>query len=137
MKKIIILLLSTFLLTGCNLLKSDIMEDIDVYTTTYPNNYIIKYLYKDHSNIMSIYPSGVNFKEYTLSDKKINEFSKSDLFIFNSQDQDRKYAVSMINENEELKLIDTALGMNYTYSIEELWLNPYNYLMMAKNVKNS
>ena len=42
MKKIIILLLSTFLLTGCNLLKSDIMEDIDVYTTTYPNNYIIK-----------------------------------------------------------------------------------------------
>jgi len=137
MKKIIILLLSLFLLTGCNLFKSDIMEDIDVYTTTYPNNYIIKYLYKDHSTIFSIYPSGVNFKEYTLSDKKINEFSKSDLFIFNSQDQDRKYAVNMINENEELKLIDTALGMKYTYAIEELWLNPYNYLMMAKNVKNS
>lgn len=137
MKKIFILLLSIFLLTGCDLLKSDIMEDIDVYTTTYPSNYLIEYLYNDHSTIYSIYPSGVNFKEYELSDKKINEFSKSDLFIFNSQDQDRKYAVEMINNNNNLKLIDTALGMKYNYSIEELWLNPYNYLMMAKNIKDS
>jgi ABC-type Zn uptake system ZnuABC Zn-binding protein ZnuA len=43
----------------------------------------------------------------------------------------------MININKELKLIDSNLGMNYTHSIEELWLNPYNYLMMAKNIKNS
>ena len=43
----------------------------------------------------------------------------------------------MINENKNLKLIDTAYGMSYDYSIEELWLNPYNYLMMAKNVKDS
>ncbi len=137
MKKIIILLLSIFILTGCDVFKSDIMEDIDVYTTTYPTNYIINYLYGNHSTIYSIYPNGVNPEEYVLSDKKINEYSKSDLFIFNSQDQDRKYAVSMINKNEELKLIDTALGMKYTHAIEELWLNPYNYLMMAKNVKTS
>lgn len=137
MKKLFILLISMFLLTGCSLFKSDIMEDIDVYTTTYPINYIIKTLYGDHSTIYSIYPNGVNFQEYELSDKKINEFSKSDLFIFNSQDQDRNYAVSMINKNPELKLIDVALGMKYTYSIEELWLNPYNYLMMAKNTKTS
>ena len=137
MKKIFILLLSIFLLTGCDLLKSDIMEDIAVYTTTYPSNYLIKYLYNEHSTIYSIYPSGVNFKEYELSEKKIKEFSKSDLFIFNSQDQDRKYAVEMINNNNNLKLIDTALGMKYNYSIEELWLNPYNYLMMAKNIKDS
>lgn len=137
MKKIIILLLSIFTLTGCDLFKSDIMEDIDVYTTTYPTNYIINYLYGEHSTIYSIYPSGINLEEYELSDKKINEYSKSDLFIFNSQDQDRNYAVSMINKNEDLKLIDTALGMKYTYAIEELWLNPYNYLMMAKNIKTS
>ena len=39
------------------------------------------------------------------------------------------------HKNQNLKLIDTSLGMNYNYSIEELWLNPYNYLMMAKNIK--
>ncbi len=137
MKKIFILLLSIFLLTGCTLFKSDVMEDIDVYTTTYPTNYLINYLYKDHATIHSIYPSGVNFKEYELSDKKINEFAKSDLFVFNSQDIERDYAVKMINENKRLKLIDTAYGMKYTYAIQELWLNPYNYLMMAKNIKDS
>ena len=137
MKKIFVLLLSIFLLTGCSILKSDMMEDIDVYTTTYPTNYLVNYLYGNHATIHSIYPSGVNFKEYELSEKKINEFAKSDLFVFNSQDIERDYAVSMINENKNLKLIDTAYGMTYDYAIEELWLNPYNYLMMAKNVKRS
>ena len=135
--KILVLLISFFLLTGCSLFKTDIMEDIDVYTTTYPINYLTKYLYGNHSTIYSIYPSRLNFKDYELSDKKINEFAKSDLFIFNSLDQDRNYAVEMINKNRSLKLIDTAYGMKYNYSIEELWLNPYNYLMMAKNIKDS
>ena len=137
MKKVFILLLSIFLLTGCTLFKSDVMEDIDVYTTTYPISYLVNYLYSDHSTIHSIYPSGVNFKEYELSDKKMSEFAKSDLFVFNSQDIERDYAVKMINENRNLKLIDTAYGMTYDYSIEELWLNPYNYLMMANNIKDS
>ena len=137
MKKLFIILLSIFLLTGCSLFKSDVMEDIDVYTTTYPTNYLVTYLYGSHSTIHSIYPTGVNFKEYELSDKKINEFAKSNLFVFNSQDFERDYAIKMINENKNLKLIDTAYGMTYDYSIEELWLNPYNYLMMAKNVKDS
>ena len=137
MKKKFILLLSMFLLSGCSLFKSDAMEDIDVYTTTYPVNYLINYLYKENANIYSIYPSDVNFKEYQLSEKKLNEFAKSSLFVFNSQDIDRNYAVSMLNINSDLKLIDATLGMNYNNSIEELWLNPYNYLMMAKNIKNS
>lgn len=113
------------------------MEDITVYTTTYPLNYLTNYLYKDHSTISSIYPNGINFKDYTISDKKLTEFAKSDLFIFNSQDQDRDYAVKMLNKNKNLLLIDSAMGMNYTNSLEELWLNPYNYLMMAKNIKDS
>ena len=139
MKKIRLLgiLICVLLLTGCDLFKSDIMEDIDVYTTTYPTNYLIRYLYKDHATVHSIYPTGVNFKEYELSDKKINEYAKSDLFVFNSQDIERDYAVRMINENRNLKLIDAAYGMSYTNSLEELWLNPYDYLMMAKNIKDS
>ena len=137
MKKLFILLLSVFLLTGCSLFKSDAMEDIDVYTTTYTINYLVTSLYGEHATIHSIYPNGVNFKEYELSEKKINEFAKSDLFVFNSQDIESDYAIKMINENKRLKLIDTAYGMTYDYSIEELWLNPYNYLMMAKNVKDS
>ena len=134
--KILFIIVCLILLTGCSI-NSDVMDDIDVYTTTYPTNYIFTYLYGKHSTIHSIYPTGINFKEYELSDKKINEYAKSDLFVFNSQDIERDYAIRMINENKNLKLIDTAIGLTYNYSLEELWLNPYNYLMMAKNIKNT
>lgn len=136
MKKIFLLILSMFLLTGCDLFKSDAMDNINIYTTTYPVRYLINYLYGDNSTIYSIYPNGVNYKEYELSDKKLNEYAKSSLFVFSSLDIDRDYAVKMVNINSNLKLIDVSMGMEYDNSIEELWLNPYNYLMMAQNIKN-
>jgi zinc transport system substrate-binding protein len=139
MKKRIVFLLLIMLIftTGCDLFKSDVMEDIDAYTTTYPINYLLNSLYGEHATIHSIYPTGVNFKDYELSEKKLNEYAKSDLFVFNSRDIEREYAIDMVNENQSLKLIDTSYGMDYDYGIEELWLNPYDYLMMAKNIRDS
>lgn len=122
------------ILTGC-LFKRDSMEDIDIYTTIYPLNYLTTYLYGDYSRIHSIYPAGVEVSEFNLSDKKIKEYSESDLFIFNGLDKDRDYAVKMKNKNEDLKIIDTSLSVSYEYSVRELWLNPNNYIMMAQNLK--
>lgn len=138
LKKLIIfnlIILTILPLSGCNL-ESDNMKDINVYTTTYPINYLITSLYGKYSKVYSIYPNGVNLNEYKISDRKLEEYSKSDLFVFNSLDKDRDYAVKMINNNSKLKVIDASTGMNYENSIEELWLNPYNYLMMAENIKN-
>ena len=133
--KLFMLLISIFLLSGCNITK-DSMEDIEIYTTIYPIKYLIDSLYGTNSTIYSIYPSGVNTKDFKLSDKKLEEYSKTDLFVFNSLDRDREYAVKMINNNKNLKVIDVSMGMTYDNNITELWLNPYNYLMMAENTKN-
>lgn len=136
-KKIIILILGLFTLTGCKFnLNNDNMKDINIYTTIYPIRYLINSLYGDYSTIKSIYPSGVDPKDFELSDKKLTEYSKTDLFVFNSLDRDRDFAVDMINKNKKLKVIDVSMGMNYDYDISELWLNPYNYLMMAQNTKD-
>jgi len=124
-----------FCLTGCDL-NNDSMENIDIYTTTYPINYLINYLYGDYAKVYSIYPVGVDIDNYELSDRKIKEYSDSDLFVFNSLDIDRDYAVSMINKNKELKVIDVSMGMNYINSVEEIWLDPSNYLMLGKNLSN-
>ena len=130
-----ILILFTFTLSGCTFTK-DNMEDIDIYTTIYPVKYLIDSLYGEYSTINSIYPSGIDPVEYELSEKKMKEYANSDLFVFNSLDRDRDFAVDMINENKDLKIIDVSLGMTYENNIAELWLNPYNYLMMAQNTKN-
>ena len=135
LKKLSILLFIIFILTGCSTSKSN-MEDISIYTTTYPINFLINSLYEEHCKVYSIYPTGITLEDYELSDRKLEEYSKNDLFIFNSLDKDRDYAVKMINLNSKLKVIDVATGMNYEHNIEELWLNPNNYLMMAENIKD-
>ena len=135
-KKFLILALLIILITpGCSITK-DSMEDITIYTTIYPIKYLLDSLYDDNATINSIYPSGVDTNDYELSDKKLEEYSKTDLFVFNSLDKDRDYAVKMINKNKNLKVIDVSLGITYVDDITELWLNPYNYLMMAQNTKD-
>ena len=58
MKKIFTLIsmvLLSIISTGC--FKRDTLEDITIYTTTYPVEYITNYLYGEHSTIYSIYPN--------------------------------------------------------------------------------
>ncbi len=136
-KILIILIMTLTLLSGCKLnIDTDSMKDIKVYTTIYPIRYLIDSLYGTNSTIYSIYPSGVEPKDFQISDKKLEEYSQADLFVFNSLDKERDYAVKMINKNKKLKIIDVSMGMTYDNDVAELWLNPYNYLMMAQNTKN-
>ena len=136
-KKIFLIIVGLFLLTGCTFnLHNDNMKDITIYTTIYPIKYLINSLYGENSTIYSIYPSGVEPSNFELSNKKLTEYANTDLFVFNSLDRDRDFAVDMINKNKKLKVIDVSMGMNYDNDISELWLNPYNYLMMAQNTKD-
>lgn len=130
---IFILTILVFGLTGC--IKRDTMEDINIYTTNYPTEYITKRLYGEYSTINSIYPDGVNINNYKLTEKQIKDYSSADLFIFNGLSNEKNYVEPMRKNNKELKIIDTTLYMEYNNSIEELWLDPSNFLMMAQNIK--
>ena len=128
------LFLLCFSMTGC--LKRDNMEDITIYTTNYPSYYITKKLYGKFSKVNSIYPNGVNIDDYNLTSKQIKDYSSASLFIFNGLSNEKDYVDKMRNENKDLKIIDTTLYMEYTYDMNELWLDPSNLLMMAQNIKS-
>lgn len=134
MKKVILLLVCSLIFTGC--LKRDNMEDIDIYTTAYPIEYITSVLYGEHSNVYSIYPDGVNIFEYALTDKQIADYSSSSLFIFNGLSEEKDYVADMFSYNENLKIINVGESMEINYSVEELWLEPSNFLMIAQNIRN-
>ena len=123
-----------FLSTGC--IKRDTMEDITIYTSSYPIYYITDYLYGESSTIKSIYPNNVDIKEYELNDKQITEYSSSQMFIFSGLGNEQKYVAPMFDKNKDLMIIDASQTMEYNYSIEELWLDPSNFLMMTFNIKN-
>ena len=136
MKKTIFLFLLLFIpffMTGCT---SDSMDNIEVVVTNYPNEFVAKKLYGDHSTITAIYPDGVDIQNYEVSKKQKKEYSTKDLFIYNGLlEKERNLAFELLSMNPELKIVDTAYVLETDYSPEELWLNPSSLLMMAQNVR--
>lgn len=135
MKKIIyscILGVLLLLASGCNNL-----ENANIYTTTYPIEYLANTLYSDHSTASSIYPDGADVDNYTLTEKQIDNFSKGTLFIYNGTTVEKQIANTLVKKNKNLKIIDAAYALKYDYGVEELWLSPSNYLMLAANIKDS
>lgn len=137
MKKITITSLILFLLfgmTGC--IKRDNLEDITIYTTVYPIEYITEQLYGEHSKIYSIYPDGVNPNTYELTSKQIKDYSNENMYIFDGLSHEKDYVSQMFRFNKNLMIIDTTLSMEMNYDREELWLDPSNFLMLTLNIKN-
>ena len=130
--KIFCLLLGVFLVSGCNNL-----ENATVYTTTYPIEYLAKTLYESHSTIQSIYPDGTDVTAYELTDSQKDTYSQAEIFIYNGTTDEKEIAKDFSNSNRKLKVIDAAYSLKYKYGVEELWLNPSNYLMLASNIKDN
>lgn len=130
--KILLLLIGSLLVSGCNNL-----ENATLYTTTYPIEYLAKTLYETHSTIQSIYPDGTDVTTYELTDSQKDTYSQAEIFIYNGTTDEKELAKDFSNSNRKLKVIDAAYSLKYKYGVEELWLNPSNYLMLASNIKDN
>jgi len=136
MKKIIIFIIlsmSTLLITGCS---TDSMEDITIYTSVYPIEYVSKELYGDYSTIYNIYPQGINPYKYKFTDKQLKDYGSSDLVIYDGLGNEKDSIVKMINKNKGLKIIDATNRIQITTSENEIWINPSNILIIARNIKD-
>ncbi len=135
MKKVLLLITLVLCLSGC--FKRDNMEGIKIYTTIYPIEYATERLYGYNSIVKSIYPDGVKPSDYKLTTKQIKDYSESEIFIYNGLSDEKKIARDFINNNKRIKIIDVSQGIELSNDVEELWLNPTNYLMLTQNIKNS
>ena len=128
----IILLIGIFLLSGCT---TDSMENINIYTSIYPIEYVSNELYGNYATIYNMYPQGINPYDYKLTNKQIKDYGNSDLVIYNGLGKEKDYIVTMVNNNKKLKIIDSTNRIEVKYSQDEVWINPSNILMVARNVK--
>lgn len=134
MKKVIVLLMSLFLLTGC--LEEEKLDKI-AYTTYYPLEFATNYMYKDFATVKSIYPNGIDTSKYTLTDKQKSIYASSDMFVYAGVTDEVKLAAEFLNTNQNISIIDGTKGLSYTSEVCELWLDPSNYLMIARNIKST
>lgn len=126
------LVITIMLLSGCT---NDSMDNITIYTSVYPVEFVTEELYKDHAKIFNMYPQGINPYNYKLTNKQISDYGESDLIVYNGLSVEKDYIVKMINNNKRLRIIDSTSNIEYTYGLDEIWINPSNVLMMAQNIK--
>lgn len=136
-KGLLSLLCLGVLLTCSSCFKRDDFEDAKIYTTIYPISYATERLYGNNSTVLSIYPNGVDTKQYSLTNKQIRDYSKANLFIYNGLSTEKTIARDLLNKNKNMKIIDVSQGITVNRDIEELWINPTNYLMLCQNIKNN
>lgn len=132
-KTILLFLCIVILVSGCNNKKSD---GLKVLTTIYPISFITEQIY-DSGLILSIYPDGANVYDYKLTSKQVKQYSKNDIFIYNGLSNEQDVAKNLINSNRKLYIIDVAYGLKFNNGVEELWLSPNYYLMLAKTIKDN
>lgn len=131
--KLLLIIFIIFLVTGCYDKTS--MENANIQVSSYPIEYVTNRLYGNHSTIKSIYPDGMD-NDYVVSDKLLTDYSSSNLFIFNgNEDNENDYVYKMFNANKNLKIIDATASLTYTNKMEELWLDPLNLLTISNNIK--
>jgi len=136
MKKIIkISIIFTFILslTGC--INKDDMEDITIYATSYPIEYVANRLYGEKSTVKSIYPNGVDINEYEITNTLLNTYDDVDLYIFNGLSSEKNYIEPLLKVNKDLKIIDSTSSLQYNNTVDELWLDPAKLLTIANNIK--
>ncbi len=131
--KLLLILSILILITGC---KRDDMEDIQIVTTNYPNEYIVDKLYGNHATIFSVYPDGVNVDQYKITKKQKQDNALSNLFIYTGLiDRERQLAIELLDYNSNLKIIDSSYVLETSYQTDTIWLDPSFMLMMAQNVR--
>lgn len=138
MKKIIkicLVIICGLTLGGC--FKEDKLTNDNVYTTIYPIEYLTSYLYGEEKSVTSIYPNNVDVSNYELTNKQKETYYRGALFVYNGLTNEKELAKEFLNNNKNILLIDVSYGLTYENAVEELWLSPNNYLMLAKNIKNN
>ena len=131
--KLLIFVIVLLPICGCN--QNSSMENIDIYATAYPIEYVVNRLYGEHSTIRSIYPNGADINEYEVTDVLLSEYSDTDMFIFNGLSKEQDYVKPLLKENHNLKIIDVSSDIKFKNSTEELWVDPSNLLNIANNIK--
>ncbi len=126
------------MILGCILLTTTACDtktdNLNILTTVYPLSYITEQIYNE-GTITSVFPDGADVTNYNLTEKRIKEYSKNNIFIFNRLSNEIEIAKKLLNNNQDLYLID--VGIKFENGIEELWLSPNYYLKMATTIKDN
>ncbi|MFV0254957.1 MAG: metal ABC transporter substrate-binding protein [Erysipelotrichaceae bacterium] len=151
MKKIIRIIISMFLiisLLGCSRKEGAKTNEarLEVYTTYYAAELIVKQLAGDLISVNNIYPEGSDRHNYELSAKELADISNSDLVIYANAEEDKSISQIIDSDNDTIyfdsfqSIIPTInklySGKNTKEYDAHIWTTPFLNIQIAEKIKN-
>lgn len=157
---------ASIFLTGCkgdnSTANTQNENQLSIYTTVYPLEYMAKQIGGDYVNVSSIYPAGVDEHTFEPTQKDIINIAESDLFYYigyNLEGFANNVTKTLANENVEMVAIGEKVELDAHEHEEEghehedheheddghdhgsvdphLWIDPLYAKEMAKHIKDS
>lgn len=155
MKKwlILLLLIMAVFFIGCD--GDD--EEVDIYTTIYPVEFLVKEIVQDRLKVKSIYPRGKDVHDFESSPKDIIKMSQSKLifyiglglevFIERAKDSTLKdvptvalshnILVVLLNSTDLIEQMHGDTTQENVFYDPHIWLDPNKMIIMVDTVLNS
>ncbi len=153
---------ASIFLTGCNddnnAANKPNENQLSIYTTVYPLQYMTEKIGGDHVTVSSIYPAGVDEHTFEPTQKDIINIAESDLFYYigyNLEGFVNNVTKTLANENVEMLAIGEKVnvedqehddhddheheddGHNHGSVDPHIWIDPLYAKDMAKHIKDS
>ncbi|MGD9605794.1 MAG: metal ABC transporter solute-binding protein, Zn/Mn family [Bacilli bacterium] len=155
MKKwlILLLLLGTVFFIGCD--NDD--EDVDIYTTIYPVEFLVKEIVKDRLTVKSVYPRGKDVHDYESNPKDLIKMSQSklifyiglglEIFIERAKDStledvpivalSHNILVVLLNSTDLVEMTHGDVTEENVFYDPHIWLDPNKMIIMTDTVLNN
>ncbi|MBE7045054.1 MAG: zinc ABC transporter substrate-binding protein [Ruminococcaceae bacterium] len=138
MKRIICLMLSLVLLSGCGVAKKRNNNGFLVYTSFYAMHDFVKMIAGDKAEVVNLIPPGVHIHDWEPGPKDMAGLEQADLFVYCNDDMERW--VDSVEDALENRGVATLEATDEIEEIEisgvddpHVWLNPrYAYRQMAE-----
>ncbi len=144
MKKIILLLLSVLLITGCNSNTENIENKKNtIAVSIVPEENFVEKIVGDKFNIITLIPPGSSPSSHQPSPKQLQELSNADLYFTIGVETEKANILPMISEYKNLKIIDIANEVDSIYPARyfdnnklsrdpHIWLSPKRAIEIVK-----
>lgn len=150
LKKLSVITLFTLILTACGINNSsDENDELQIYTSVYPLQYIVEEIGADLVHSESVIPPGVDAHTYEPTSKEITELADGDAFIYIGAGMEG-FAETMANalENQAITFLEMGQKESLFQTITEddteqagdldphIWLDPVRMIQMAEIITN-
>ena len=142
MKKILTIIISTFLIIGCNNNTSNnniantADNKIQVYASIYPIYDFAKKIGGEKADVYNMTSAGAEPHDFEITSKDMANLTKANLFIYNGGGMEH-WVDTVKDSIKDIKYVEASSGIINEEADPHFWLSPIKAKKQMENIKNA